>query len=62
MRNIFTIFLLIAISCLAFACKAKYGCPTNGRNVGAEKLLSGDAKHSKDVKAAKKAKFKGDKF
>ena len=41
--------------------KEKYGCPTNGRNVGAEKLL--DENTSKeDKKAAKKAakaKFKG---
>ena len=34
------------------------GCGTDGRNVGAEKLLSGDEKASK---ASKKAKFKGDK-
>lgn len=34
----------------------KYGCPTDGRNVGAEKLLSSDPK---SVKAARKAKYKG---
>ncbi len=39
-----------------FTKKEKYGCPTNGRNVGAEKILSGDAKA---IKAEKKAKFKG---
>lgn len=39
-----------------FAKKEKYGCPTNGRNVGAEKLLSGD---EKAIKAEKKAKWKG---
>jgi hypothetical protein len=34
----------------------KYGCPTNGKNVGAEQLLSGDAKTMKAVKKAKKFK------
>jgi hypothetical protein len=36
----------------------KYGCPSNGRNVGAEKLLSGDMS-TKEMKKARKAKFKG---
>jgi len=31
----------------------KTGCPTNGKNVGAEKILSGD---KKAIKAAGKAK------
>jgi hypothetical protein len=34
----------------------KYGCPTNGRNVGAEKIVSGD---KKAIAAEKKAKYKG---
>ena len=34
--------------------KPKYGCPTNGKNVGAEKILSGDPKATKDSKKAKK--------
>lgn len=38
--------------------KDKYGCPTDGRNVGAEKLLGGDPKSEK---AAKKAKYRGGK-
>ena len=39
--------------CSIFRRHEKYGCPTNGKNVGAEKILSGD----KDaIKAAKKAK------
>jgi hypothetical protein len=38
--------------------KEKVGCPTDGRNVGAEKLLGGDPKAEK---AAKKAKWKGGK-
>jgi hypothetical protein len=38
--------------------KDKYGCPTNGRNVGAEKIVSGD---KKAIAAEKKAKYKGGK-
>ena len=34
--------------------KPKYGCPSNGKNVGAEKVLSGDPKAMKDAKKAKK--------
>lgn len=39
-----------------FSKKEKYGCPTNGRNVGAEKIVSGD---KKAIAAEKKAKYKG---
>ena len=38
--------------------KDKYGCPTDGRNVGAEKLASGD---KKAIAAEKKAKYRGGK-
>ncbi len=38
--------------------KDKYGCPTSGRNVGAEKILAGD---KKAINAEKKAKYKGGK-
>lgn len=34
--------------------KRKTGCPSNGKNVGAEKILSGDPKATKDAKKAKK--------
>ena len=46
----------ILSGCFIFKKKETYGCPSNGKNVGAEKILSGD----KDaIKAAKKAgKFK----
>lgn len=37
-----------------FKGKPKEGCPSNGKNVGAEKILSGDPKAMKDVKKAKK--------
>ena len=39
-----------------FTKKDKYSCPTNGRNVGAEKILAGD---QKAINAEKKAKYKG---
>ena len=61
-----TILILICASFLMSGCfisrlfhkKDKYGCPTNGRNVGAEKILAGD---KKAISAEKKAKFKGKK-
>jgi len=43
-------------SCFIFRKKEKYGCPTNGRNVGAEKIASGD---EKAIRASNKAKFRG---
>jgi len=36
--------------------KPKYGCPSNGKNVGAEKIASGDPKAIKSAKKAKKFK------
>lgn len=63
MRKVYLIILLFslsAISCSLFK-KDKYGCPTNGRNVGAEKLLSGKKEDRKAAKAEKKSKFQGDK-
>ena len=58
MRQIFivVIFAFVLSSCSLFRKNVKYGCPTDGRNVGAEKLLSGDPK---SVKASRKAKYKG---
>ncbi len=50
------IFCWMFSSCSIFRKQEKYGCPTNGKNVGAEKILSGD---KAAIKAAKKAgKFK----
>jgi hypothetical protein len=37
-----------------FPKKEKYGCPSNGKNIGAERILSGDPKAIKDAKKAKK--------
>ena len=36
--------------------KPKYGCPTNGKNIGAEKLANGDPDAAKAAKKAKKFK------
>ncbi|MFN8242924.1 MAG: hypothetical protein U0X40_02615 [Ferruginibacter sp.] len=62
MKKLF--FALMAVSLLSSGCfisrlfgkKDKVGCPTNGRNVGAEKILSGD---KKAIEAERKAKYKG---
>ena len=50
------VYLFSASGCFIFKKKDKYGCPSNGRNVGAEKLASGD---EKALKASSKAKYKG---
>lgn len=49
-------FMILLSSCgmLSNLFKRKTGCPTNGKNVGAEKLISGDPKAMKDAKKAKK--------
>ena len=63
MRNLrfFTIalsFMVLLSSCgmLNNMFKRKSGCPTNGKNVGAEQLMSGDPKATKAAKKAKKFK------
>jgi len=38
---------------LIFKKKEKYECPTNGKNIGAERILSGD---KAAIKAARKAR------
>jgi hypothetical protein len=60
MKKIFVaiIGLYLLSSCSIFRKSEKYGCPTNGRNVGAEKLAAGD---EKAMKASAKAKYKGGK-
>ena len=50
------ILLVFVMASFLLSKKEKVGCPTNGRNVGAEKILAGD---EKAIKAEKKAKFKG---
>jgi hypothetical protein len=63
MKNLrfFTIalsFMVLLSSCgmLNNMFKRKSGCPTNGKNVGAEQLMSGDPKATKAAKKAKKFK------
>lgn len=48
--------LLSSCGMLSNMFKRKTGCPTNGKNVGAEKIMSGDPKAMKDVKRSKKFK------
>ncbi len=57
MKKILIGFVVISLfaSCSLFRNK-KTGCPTNGKNVGAEKLASGDPKALKAAKKAKKFK------
>ncbi len=61
-RTVNSILLVVLISSLS-SCqvwnkifKPKYGCPSNGKNVGAEKIISGDPEAMKAIKKAKKFK------
>jgi hypothetical protein len=54
--KLFLFFLVVAVSLNMQSCRVSKGCPSNGKNVGAEKLLSGDAKSTKAVKRADKFK------
>lgn len=63
MRNLLTILLLVTILTSLSSCrlwnnlfKPKYGCPSNGKNIGAEKIISGDPAAMKEMKKAKKFK------
>ncbi len=63
MKNLRFFTIALSITMLLSSCgmlsnifKRKTGCPSNGKNVGAEKILSGDPKAMKDVKKAKKFK------
>ena len=58
MKKIILGFIVLSMmnSCFIFKKKEKYGCPTNGRNIGAERIASGD---EKAIKAERKAKYKG---
>ena len=51
-------FMVLLSSCgmLNNMFKRKSGCPSNGKNVGAEKLMSGDPEAAKAAKKAKKFK------
>ncbi|MCE2704777.1 MAG: hypothetical protein ACK5BU_03695 [Bacteroidota bacterium] len=61
-KKVNSILLVVLISSLS-SCqvwnkifKPKYGCPSNGKNVGAEKIISGDPEAMKAMKKAKKFK------
>ncbi|MDP4285871.1 MAG: hypothetical protein Q8891_15760 [Bacteroidota bacterium] len=44
-------------SCYIFRKQVKYGCPTNGKNIGAERILSGDRAAIKAAEKARKFKY-----
>ena len=61
MKNVRFLFVMFGLMMMLSSCKAwnslfgpKYGCPTNGKNVGAEKLVSGDPEAEKAARKAKK--------
>ncbi len=63
MKNVRFLFVMLGLIMMLSSCKAwnnmfgaKYGCHTNGKNVGAEKLVSGDPEAEKAARKAKKFK------
>ena len=63
MKNLRFIAIVFTASMLFSSCKLwnsvfkqKYGCKTDGKNIGAEKILSGDPEGTKAAKKAKKFK------
>jgi hypothetical protein len=59
MKNLLILIGLICIMTMTVSCnlfKPKYGCGTNGKNIGAEKLASGDPAAEKAARKAKKFK------
>lgn len=63
MRKFLTALLLVVFLSSLSSCriwnnlfKPKYGCPSNGKNIGAEKIISGDPQAMKEMKKAKKFK------
>ncbi len=52
--TVLSFVLITTASCSLF--KPKYGCPSNGKNLGAEKLASGDPAAEKAARKAKKFK------
>jgi hypothetical protein len=41
-KNLLGLIVLSLVFSTVCSCKAQYGCPSNGRNVGAERILSGE--------------------
>ncbi len=59
MKKILTIIVLMSFMFILASCsmfKPKHGCPTNGKNIGAEKLAAGDPDAEKAARKAKKFK------
>ena len=63
MKNTRFLLMILGLMIMLSSCKtwnslfgAKYGCPTNGKNVGAEKLVSGDPDAERAARKAKKFK------
>ena len=63
MKAVRTLLICFSVMVLFSSCKLwnsmfgpKYGCKTNGKNIGAERLLGGDAEAEKAAKKAKKFK------
>lgn len=63
MKNLRLFIMSLGIVMLLSSCgffsnlfKPKYGCPSNGKNVGAEKIVSGDPDATKAARKAKKFK------
>ena len=63
MKNLRFFAVMLSITVMISSCgmlnnmfKRKTGCPSNGKNVGAEKVLSGDPETMKSLKKAKKFK------
>jgi hypothetical protein len=57
MKSLLTTVTLICFFTMMASCnlfKPKYGCPTNGKNIGAERLVSGDPEAEKAARKAKK--------
>ena len=57
-----TLILSMIFALTFVSCKVKYGCPSNGRNVGAERLgaISNDPKATKKLK--KEPKYRLSKY
>jgi hypothetical protein len=61
MKNVRFLFIVLGMIVMLSSCRAwnsmfgpKYGCGTNGKNVGAEKLAAGDPAAEKAARKAKK--------
>ena len=63
MKAVRTLFICVSLMLVLSSCKLwgnifkpKYGCKTDGRNIGAEKLATGDPESEKAARKAKKFK------